>query len=309
MTGSNAGNEITVVGSICQDLVVTVPHLPERGETVLSRSFETFVGGKGFNQALQAHRLGAKVNFFGKLGADIYGDDVIRQLDAEGFPRDNIARTGSATALGMIMVEDGGMNYIAGFSGANMEFRPDDIDRVALVDALSRSSHLILQMEIPPETNRLAMELARGAGCEVVMNFGPYRPTEPADIELMDFLIFNEIEASGFYGAEIKNAADVLTMGCRMKIMRGRVVITLGDEGAVVFTTEAAIHLPAKKVEAVDSTGAGDSFVGAFVYSLTKEDDMVKAAMFANKAAGISVTRMGAMPSLPKEGEINSGLS
>lgn len=298
-------NEITVVGSICQDLVITVPHLPARGETVLSRSFETFVGGKGFNQALQIHRLGGKVNFFGKLGADIYGDDVIRQLDAERFPTANILRTGSATALGMIMVEPGGMNYIAGFSGANMEFLPDDIDRVALTDALSRSSRLILQMEIPPETNRLAMELARGTGCEVVMNFAPYRQTLPADIELMGLLVFNEVEASGFYGAEIKNAADVLTMGCQRRDMRGRVVITLGDEGAVVFTDVNAIHLPAKRVDAVDSTGAGDSFVGALVHSLAEEDDLVKAAIFANKAAAISVTRMGAMPSLPRADELN----
>ena len=144
MPGNERKGRITIVGSICQDLVVTVPHLPARGETVLSRSFETFVGGKGFNQALQAHRLEAEINFFGKLGADIYGDDVIRQLNDEGFPGAGIARTGSHTALGIIMVEDGGMNYIAGFSGANMEFKPDDIDRVALADALSQSSHLIL---------------------------------------------------------------------------------------------------------------------------------------------------------------------
>ena len=301
---SNKAGHITVVGSICQDLVVTVPHLPARGETVLGRSFETFVGGKGFNQDLQAHRLGAHVRFFGKLGGDIFGDDVIRQLKKEGFPDAGVSRTGSATALGMIMVEPDGMNYIAGYSGANMEFTPKDIDRVALMDALTNSSHLILQMEIPAETNRFVMEMAKDAGCKVVMNLAPYRNTLPNDIELMDLLIFNEIEASGFYGTEIKTAADAMTMGCQQGGLPGNVVITLGAEGAVVFTDQKAVHLPGKKVDAVDSTGAGDSFVGALVYYMSIGDDLVQAAMKANKAAAISVTRMGAMPSLPRAEEL-----
>jgi ribokinase len=296
--------KITVVGSICQDLVVTVPHLPARGETVLSRSFETFVGGKGFNQALQAHRLGCEIAFFGKLGDDLFGDDAIRQLNAEGFPDPGVVRTGSATALGMIMVEDGGMNYIAGFSGANMEFSPDDIDIDALDLALSRSSHLVLQMEIPTETNRFAMEAARRHGCTVAMNFAPYRDTPADDIDLMDLLIFNEVEASGFYKTEIKNAADAMGLGCMYRGTMGNVVITLGAEGAVVFTPEHAVHLPGEKVNGVDSTGAGDSFVGALIYYLSMGDDPVNSAMKANHAAAISVTRMGAMPSLPRADEL-----
>jgi ribokinase len=249
--------------------------------------------------------LGGKVNFFGKLGSDIYGDDVIRQLNEEKFPDSGVVRTGSATALGMIMVEPGGMNYIAGFSGANMEFMPDDIDHVAFIDSLSNSSHLILQMEIPPETNRFAMEMAKDSGCRVVMNFAPYRPTLPAEVELMDLLVFNEVEASGFYGTEIRNAADVLEMGCQRREILGKVVITLGAEGAVAFTQDSAVHLPGKKVKAVDSTGAGDSFVGALVYYLSIGDDLVIAATKANRAAGVSVTRMGAMPSLPRAEELS----
>jgi len=295
----NKAGHITVVGSICQDLVVNVPHLPARGETVLTTGFDAFVGGKGFNQALQVHRLGGQVSFFGKVGGDVFGDDVIRQLVEEGFPNAGIARTGTKTALGMIMVEPGGMNYIAGFSGANMEFMPEDIDRVALVDALEKSSHLILQMEIPAETNRMAMELANDAGCTVVTNFAPYRPTLPADVETMDLLVFNEVEASGFFGTQILNAADVLGMGCQRRDILGKVVITLGADGAVVFTKDGAVHLQGKKVEAVDSTGAGDSFVGALVYYLSMGDDLVMAASKANQAAALSVTRMGAMPSIP----------
>ena len=297
---------ITVVGSICQDLVITLPHLPSRGETVLSSGFDTFVGGKGLNQALQAHRLGSRMHFFGKLGSDFYGDDVIHQLNVEGFPVAGIIRSGSKTALGLIMVEPGGMNYIAGFSGSNMEFNPDDIDRDSLAKALSESTHLVIQMEIPEETNRLAMKMARDAGCEVVMNFAPFRETDPKDLELMDLMVFNELEATGFYCKEISNAADVLHMGCINRGMLGKVVITLGAEGVVVFTEDRAVHMPGRRVQAVDSTGAGDSFVGALVHYLSVGDDLVRAAAKANYAAAISVTRMGAMPSLPRAEELEA---
>ncbi len=284
--------------------MVTVGHLPARGETVLTRSFETFVGGKGFNQALQAHRLGANVHFFGKLGDDLFGDDALRQLAGEGFPSANIIKTGSKTALGMIMVEDGGMNYIAGFSGANMEFTPGDIDRDALDEALAISTHLILQMEIPPETNEYAVDAAKAHGCEVVMNFAPYRSTPDDVVDRLGMMIFNEVEASGFFGRTLANSADVLTLGCMGPELRGRIAVTLGEEGVVVFTSDRAVHLMGEKVDAVDSTGAGDSFVGTFVYRLSMEDDLVAAGKKANHAAAISVTRMGAMPSLPRGDEL-----
>ncbi len=304
MSDDNRKNHITVVGSICQDLVVSVPKLPERGETVLSRSFDTFVGGKGFNQALQGHRLGCEVGFFGKLGNDTFGDDVARQLNAEGFPDVGIAKTGSKTALGMIMVEDGGMNYIAGFSGANMEFTPDDIDLDVLDNALAKSSHLVLQMEIPPETNRFAMEAAHKHGCSVAMNFAPYRDTTDDEIELMDLMIFNEVEASDFFARKLRNAADVMMLGCMGTELRGKIVVTLGAEGVVAFAEDKSAHFPGEKVEGIDSTGAGDSFVGALVYYLSNGDDLIEASRKANHVAAISVTRMGAMPSLPGADEI-----
>ncbi|MBU1023950.1 hypothetical protein KKB99_06675, partial [bacterium] len=199
---------ITVVGSICLDYGLQLPHLPDVGETVLGTNLAIPVGGKGFNQALQAHRLGSQVSFFGRLGADPPGKMILDQLKNENFPvRGLRVLQDEKTALGLIFIDPHGNNMIGGFSGANMNFGLEDIDQ-NVFDALLMSTHLVLQLEIPDIANLAALRLAKEHHVRTIMNFAPYREV-PGEIEvLLDILIFNEIEASAYFDRDIRTHED-----------------------------------------------------------------------------------------------------
>ena len=292
---------ITVVGSICLDYGLQLPHLPEVGETVLGNNLAIPVGGKGFNQALQAHRLGSKINFFGRLGDDPPGKMILQQLKNEDFPvRGLRVLDDETTALGLIFIDPDGNNMIGGFSGANMNFGLEDIDQ-NVFDALLMSSHLVLQLEIPDHANLAALRLAKEHYVRTIMNFAPYREV-PAEIEkLLDILIFNEIEASAYFDKDIRTHKDFFKIRNSKKYVFEKIyIVTLGDKGAAIVAPEGDHYSEGLKVDSVDSTGAGDSFVGAYVHFIASGKGYVNSIDLANIVAAESTTKLGAMPSLPE---------
>jgi ribokinase len=291
---------ITVVGSICVDFGLRVPHLPAIGETVLSTDFTTPVGGKGFNQALQAHRLGSSVHFFGRIGDDPPGQMIMKQLDAEDFPvRGLRIIRNENTAIGLIFIGPDGKNMIGGYSGANMKFTADEVDQ-NVYDALHISSHLILQLEIPDAANLAAMKLAKELYVRTVMNFAPYREIPPEIEDMIDIFVFNEIEASAFFKTDILKAEDVSQISKSPRYKFEKIyIVTLGEKGAAMVAPEGFHKADGIPVNAIDSTGAGDSFTGAYVHFVAWGESYIRALDLANVVASDSTTKLGAMPSLP----------
>jgi len=291
---------ITVVGSICIDMAIKIPHLPVIGETVSGRELATPVGGKGFNQALQIHRLGGKVLFFGRLGDDAHGRMILDELEREDFPLRGLkVYKGEKTAVGLIFVAPDGTNLIAGFSGANMNFSIDDIDQ-NIYDALLLSSHLIIQMEIPNVVNLAVLKLAKELNTRTVLNVAPYKEISDEILSLVDIFIFNEVEASGFFNTDVKTHEDVFTLRESLRYdWRKIYIVTLGAQGAAMIAPEGVHKTDGIKVDSVDSTGAGDSFVGSYVHFIASGEGYLESLDLANIVAAESTTVMGAMPSLP----------
>lgn len=291
---------ITVIGSICLDLGIMLPHLPVVGETVLGSDLITPVGGKGFNQAFQAHRLGSRIHFFGRLGADAPGQMIIEELDKVNFPvRGLRVLNNEKTALGLILIGPDGKNMIGGFSGANMNFDIEDIDQ-NVYDALLISTHLILQLEIPDKINLAVLRLAKEQHVRTVMNFAPYRDV-PEEIEkLVDVFIFNEVEASMYFEREIQTHEDFFKIRDSKKYKFEKLyIVTLGDKGAAIIAPEGEFYSEGIAVDSIDTTGAGDSFVGAYVYFIASGRGYVQSVELANIVAAESTTIAGAMPGMP----------
>ena len=293
------------VGSSNTDMVVKMNRLPHPGETVLGGKFVTVAGGKGANQAVAAARLGAQVTFVGKLGMDSFGDTALRNLEAEGICCEFVARDPEeASGVALILVDGTGENIIAVAPGANSRLAPEDVIRAA--DRLGECSALLLQLEIPLDTVECAAQLARERGVSVILNPAPMcsEGLSARLLRLVDVLVPNESEARMVLGLGLDKAideeagSDLLRMGVR------RAVVTLGSKGALVVTSDGVRRIPAPRVEAVDTTAAGDAFTGALAVALSSGRDLVESAQTAAKAAALSVMRIGAQSSLPTVDEL-----
>ena len=299
-------SEVVVVGSLNMDLVVRAPRLPVPGETVLGGGFSTVPGGKGANQAVAAARLGARTAMIGCVGEDAFG----RQLRA-GLEVDHVdvsaVRTvpGRSSGVALIVVDDGGRNGIVVVSGANGQLAPEDIDRQARLIASTRV--VALQLETPLATVEHAARAAKQQGKIVVLNPAPAQPLPPALIQCADFLVPNEIEAAMLSGLRVESIESATEVARRLRIQgAANVLVTLGERGVVAVTGDGVQHFPARRVQAVDSTGAGDTFVGGFCAALAAGRTVTDAIAFAQAAAAISVTRAGAQPSIPFAHEVTA---
>jgi len=299
---------LTVVGSLNTDLVIKAPRLPEVGETVTGGEFSTYPGGKGANQAVAAARLGASVAMVGAVGPDDFGRQLREGLTRDGIDTAHVTvipQTPSGVAL--ITVDPRGQNTIVVASGANWKVTPAHVD--AARESIARSRVLLAQLEIPLECVVRAAELAHEAGCRVVLDPAP-APREPLPerlLRLVDVINPNEVEARALTGISAgdeqgaRRAAEMLiALGCR------NAVIKLGSRGAFVAGGEIRRMLPAIPVEAVDTTAAGDAFAAALGVALAGGADLLAAATLANVAGAISVTRMGAQPSLPTRADVDA---
>jgi ribokinase len=300
---------ITVIGSLNYDLIVRMPRFPTPGETIIGRDFATACGGKGANQAYATAKLRDSsaqqpVVMLGCIGDDAAGEALIKSLESAGANTQYlIQRKQTPSGIAMILVADNGQNEIIIASGANMTFGLDDVK--ANVPLIQQSSHLISQLEIPLESVQFALNHSRAAGVTTVVNPAPYHPDVVHFLPLCDIVIPNETEAAQLCNLPVVNLANAANAASAIQQLGARnVIITLGENGAWLHTTDWSGHVPTPKVDVVDTTAAGDTFIGAFVLRLSEGAGFREAAHFACKAAAISVTRPGAQPSVPTRAEV-----
>ncbi len=293
---------VVVVGSSNTDMVVPVRRIPKVGETVLGDGLIVAAGGKGANQAVAAVRLGAQVTFVGAVGDDDLGGARLADLRAEEIDCEHVRTiTGVPSGVALIMVDDDGRNCIAVSSGANAHLSEEDAHAAAA--AIRSASVLLAQLETPLPFVHAALRSAREAGATTVLNPAP-APSDglPDDLlALVDVLTPNEGEAAALAGHDGEPEALARTL---IERGVGAVVVTLGERGALIATTEGQETLAAEPVRAIDTTAAGDAFSGALAIALAEGMDLAKAARFASAAAARSVTRRGAQPSLPRRDEV-----
>jgi ribokinase len=296
--------EVVVVGSLNMDLVARASRLPVPGETVAGHAFATVPGGKGANQAVASARLGARTAMIGSLGDDAFGAQLRAGLEADGIDCGGVRTVaGVSSGVALIVVDDAGRNGIVVVPGANGHLAPADVD--AHHGAIAGARVVVLQLETPLATVEYAARMAHALGKTVVLNPAPARALPESLLACADFLVPNEVEAAALAGMAVGSVDAALEAGRRLRQAgAGTVLVTLGGQGVVAVGPGGARHHPARKVEAVDTTAAGDTFIGGLCAALVRGRPLPAAIGFAQAAAAISVTRPGAQPSIPFEREV-----
>jgi ribokinase len=287
---------ILVFGSINVDLIVPVPRLPNRGETVLGGDYSLLAGGKGANQALAARRAGATVKLAGAIGTDSFADIALDPLRREGVDASLVCTVGQPTGCASIMVSAEGENVIAVAPGANASVRADQVPD----ELLSPDTTLVAQMEVPPrETEKLIRRLRARSG-RTLLNLAPALPVDPAFLNVIDLVVANEGEAATI-GPEPAWLAQ---------LPRQALVVTRGAEGAIAFLRDGRrIRVPALSIEAVDTTGAGDTFVGVLAAALDLGATLEKSMRRASAAAGLACLARGAQSAMPGAAAIGAAVA
>ncbi|MGP6460264.1 ribokinase [Pseudomonas parakoreensis] len=297
---------VVVIGSLNMDLVTRAPRLPKGGETLIGHSFATVSGGKGANQAVAAARLGAQVAMVGCVGNDDYGVQLRDALLAEQIDCQAVSTVADSSGVALIVVDDNSQNAIVIVAGANGAMTPAVIDRFDAV--LQAADVIICQLEIPDATVGHALKRARELGKTVILNPAPASRPLPADwFTAIDYLIPNESEAAALSGLPVDSleaaesaARQLIAMGA------GKVIVTLGAQGSLFANGKDFEHFPAPKVKAVDTTAAGDTFVGGFAAALASGKSEAEAIRYGQVAAALSVTRAGAQPSIPTMSDVQA---
>jgi len=291
---------IGVLGSANMDLVVQVDTPPRPGETVFGNSFVTVAGGKGLNQAVAIARAGGEVSFIGTVGEDGYGVQLAALMEGEGISADHLRRAGT-TGTAHITVDSTGQNSIIVVSAANLATTADQVTD----ELLSGLSWLVTQLELDADTVRTGLARARAAGVRTTLTPAPARELDDELLATVDLLVPNELEA-----CLLAKLDDPVQAACELSRLCGDVVVTLGPDGAVWATGgRVAAEVAGRSVPAVDTTGAGDGFVGALVTLLSEGVPMADALEAATAAAAIAVTRRGATSSLATRAEIDALLA
>ena len=301
---SLAPSRILVVGSSNTDMVVKTKTLPRPGETVLGGAFLMNAGGKGANQAVAMARLSGNVSFICKVGNDIFGQQAVQLFQKEGIDTSYcFTDMDNPSGVALITVDEQAENCIAVASGANANLTPEDIASVE--KAIEEADYVLMQLEIPMQTVEYVAEIAFRKNKKVILNPAPAQALSNELLQHLYVITPNETEAEIITGIKI---TDMLSAFHAAKAIADlgvqHVVITLGSKGALLYTDEQPIVIPAYKVEAVDTTAAGDIFNGAFTLALSEGKSFAEAVRFACKAAAISVTRIGAQASAPYRNEI-----
>jgi ribokinase len=297
--------KIIVIGSSNMDMVVKTNHIPVPGETVLSGSFFMNAGGKGANQAVAVARLGGEVSFISKMGNDVFGKQFSQLFSDEGInTRYIVSDEDLPSGVALITVDNAGENSIVVASGANANLKPIDIGEDARKQ-IAEASILLMQLEIPMETVEFAARHASAHGVRVILNPAPVDILTTELLSHIDIITPNQTEAEMISGIKVvdidssKKAAKVI---CEKGV--NSVVITMGAQGSVIFHNETFSVVPAQVVKAIDTTAAGDVFNGALAVALSEGQELPAAVDFANRAAAISVTRLGAQQSIPYRNEL-----
>ena len=292
--------EIVVIGSANVDLVTRVERLPAPGETVLATGYAEHPGGKGANQAIAAARLGRNVAFVGVVGVDGHGELLSGALEAEGVDVAHLRRlAGVPTGRALVIVDDDAENSIVVVSGANAQLHPHDVAAAGAV--LRAATVAVAQLEIPLDAVRAAAEQAGG---RFVLNPAPARPLDDALLAHVDVLVVNEGEFARVTGLEVGPDADTFAARVEQAGLRCAVVVTLGGRGAMVCENGRVTVCPAPPVTVVDTTGAGDCFVGALADALARGQELPEALHWAVAAASLSTQSLGATTAMPTSAEV-----
>lgn len=290
--------KILVIGSSNTDMTIKSEQTPRPGETVLGGVFNMGAGGKGANQAVAAKRLGGDVTFICKVGNDIFGDNAIESYRKEGLDVSYVLRSEKPSGVALILVDGNAENCISVASGANGDLTPEDI--FANEAAIRESAIVILQHEIPVESVLAAAKLAHNSGSFVILNPAPACDLPEEIFQYIDLMTPNQTESEFYTGIPVNDeesaqkAADAL----RAKGVKD-ILMTMGSKGSMCFTSEGSFFTPSKKVNAVDTTAAGDTFCGGLAVALAEGKDLRQAALFATSASALTVQKMGAQESIP----------
>ena len=297
--------KITVIGSTNTDMVIKAQRLPLPGETILGGAFFMAQGGKGANQAVAVSRLGGQLTFVAKTGADIFGKNTRDVLVNDGIDVKYILEDKEEpTGVALIMVDEQAENSISVASGANAKLLPDDFNLIP--EVIEDADIILMQLEIPLETVEYVATKAHALGKKVILNPAPGCRLSKSLLEKLYLLTPNETEAELISGIKVSDVPSAKEAAKQIHSMGvASVIITMGAKGALIYSENQFVLVPAVSVNAVDTTAAGDVFNGALAVALSKKESLVSAAGFASKAAAISVTRMGAQPSVPYLNEVN----
>ncbi|MFM9925252.1 ribokinase [Variovorax sp. H27-G14] len=298
-SASNPPPRIVVLGSLNMDLVLRVPHAPAAGETLQGHSIATIPGGKGANQAVSCAREGAQVRMIGCVGDDAHGTALRNALEQDGIDTAMLRTVaGEPTGTALILVEDSGQNRIVIVPGANARV---ELDEAALKQQVQGAAFLVTQFETPMDQVARAIAVAHGAGCKVLLNPSPVQPIADALWPRIDTLVVNEIEAQTLCGQAADTPQQAAQAGQALRAKGiARVVVTLGARGAVAVDADGARHHPAPKVQAVDTTAAGDTFLGALAVALGEGQPFDDAVRLGIRAAALCIQQPGAQPSIPR---------
>lgn len=295
---------ITVVGSLNMDLVVRAAQIPKPGETIIGGDLKSIPGGKGANQAVAAARLGSQVYMVGRLGDDLFAQQLLENLKTSGVDTTHVMRDAeAATGVALIVVDEQGENSIVVASGANMRMKIEDVAAAEAV--ISEADVLLLQLEVPVDVVSQAVEIAKRHHVTVILNPAPARPLPGELLELVDVLVPNESETALLTGLSTDSQDDLAKAAERLLGMGvGSIVITLGARGAMMATAEEQRMYPAFEVEPVDTTAAGDAFMAGLAVAIGAGESLPDSIRWANAAGALATMRFGAQTSLPSREEV-----
>lgn len=295
-----------VVGSINMDIVAFVKRHPKIGETVFGREVKYFPGGKGSNQAVACRRLGGETLLLGRLGNDAFGEQLLAFQRQEGIDTSGVKQLeNTATGTAFITVAENSDNSIVVISGANSVWEDSFLDDIAI----GPGDIVLAQFEIPDAVILQAFNKAKACGAMTLLNPAPVRAVAPGIREVTDIIVVNEHELAELSGTSVDAGNDESIFNGTGKLEKdgyGTMVVTLGDKGVRLLTRGQRLRIDARPVAAVDTTGAGDTFIGGFAAGLLSGLDIIRAAEFGNIAASISVIREGAAASIPTLGEVKA---
>lgn len=297
---------VIAVGSINMDVIAEAPRMPHSGETIFGTAVSLLPGGKGANQAVAAHRAGNPTLMVGALGSDSFGESLRVFLSEEGLDIEHVSQVDGPSGTAIITVDPNGENVIVIIPGANSRVGPEMVSSVTL----TRNDVVLMQNEIPELSNQTAVEMALSAQAVTILNLAPYRETSAELLESVDYLVVNETEFAQLVGEDPQSMTGHQVVGLLAQGAGStrNLIVTLGAAGLVARLSDTTLTIPGHEVSVKDTTGAGDSFCGAFGAALANSYAPEEALRFANVAAALSVQRLGASPSMPTLDEIRAAI-
>jgi ribokinase len=295
---------VLVIGSYNVGLTVVGPRIPRPGETIMGTHFDMGPGGKGSNQAITIARLGGNVSFLAKIGGDIFGKDAIALFEKECIDTGYVTVDQTThTGAGIIFVDENGQNAIGVAPGANYRLSADDLKRHSSL--FEQCDILLIQLEIPLATVYEAIRMGSRTGMTIILNPAPAQKIEHRFLSMIDILTPNETEAETLTDIAVSDRKGAVKAG-KFLVSQGveSVIVTLGNDGAVLVSDGEEGHFPSYAVDAVDTTGAGDAFNGGLAYGLATGKLLESSIDFASKVAALSVTKVGVIPGLPRMQDI-----